>query len=130
MKWEQLFAYKERPEEICWKITYHIREDFLDTTAKDTPHTDTHVVILLFGFCMPLILSDIFWMCLFLSLHYKLLKGKELVFFTQFPVHEEFQILVRSSVNICKIGINFLLQGIVSTDSMLYSVLEMNTRAG
>lgn len=66
-------------------------------------------------------------MCLFLSLHYKHLKGKELVFFTQFPVPEEFLILVRSSINICKIGINFFLQGIVSTVSMLYSILEMNT---
>lgn len=30
MKIEQLFEYKERLEEFCPEITYHVREDFLD----------------------------------------------------------------------------------------------------
>lgn len=49
---EQLFRYQKRLEEIC-KITYHVKEDLLDTTAKDTLHTYTFI-ILLFGFYIPL----------------------------------------------------------------------------
>lgn len=41
IKIEQLFGYKEYLEEFCSKITYHIRENFLDTTAKDTTQTQT-----------------------------------------------------------------------------------------
>lgn len=53
MKIEQLFEYKERLEEFCSEITYHVRDDFLDTAAKDSRPPPT----LLFDclvFCIPL----------------------------------------------------------------------------